>query len=52
MLSNVYLLLFIFIVCWYFIYMRQVAEAGRKHGIRYCQMNKLQFISIARRKVV
>lgn len=47
-MENIYYLLFAFLICWYFIYLRQVSEAGRKHAQRYCKKEQLQFITIAR----
>lgn len=48
-MENIYYLLLFCLVCWYFIYLRKVAEAARKYAERYCEQNKLQFIAIARR---
>lgn len=48
-MENVYLLLIIFMVCWYFIYLRKLAEAALAHANSYCQTQSLQFIAIARR---
>lgn len=48
-MENIYFLLIAFIICWYFIYMRKVAEAAKKHALNYCSQSKLQFISIARK---
>lgn len=48
-MENIYYLLFAFLICWYFIYLRKIAEAGKKHVLLYCQQNNLQFIDIARR---
>ncbi len=49
-MENIYYLLFAFLICWYFIYLRKIAEAAKRHVQLYCQQNKLQFIDIARRK--
>ncbi|MDP7591517.1 MAG: DUF3301 domain-containing protein [Litorilituus sp.] len=48
-MENIYYLLFFSLLCWYFIYLRKIAEAGRMHAKRYCENNGLQFIAIARR---
>jgi len=48
-MENIYYLLFFCLICWYFIYLRKVAESGRLHAKRYCEKNGLQFIAIARR---
>ena len=48
-MENIYYLLFFCLICWYFIYLRKLAEAARKHANRYCEQNNLQFIAIARR---
>jgi len=49
-MENIYYLLFAFLICWYFIYLRKIAEVGKKHVLLYCQQNQLQFIDVARRK--
>lgn len=48
-MENIYYLLIAFLICWYFIYLRQVSESGKKHAQQYCKQEKLQFIAIARR---
>ncbi|MBL0709943.1 MAG: DUF3301 domain-containing protein [Colwellia sp.] len=48
-MENIYYLLFFCLICWYFIYLRKLAEAARKHANHYCDQNNLQFIAIARR---
>mgnify|MGYP000032360508 FL=1 len=48
-MENIYYLLVICLICWYFIYLRKVSEAARKHANRYCDQSQLQFIAIARR---
>jgi len=48
-MENIYYLLIIGLIFWYFIYLRKVAEFARSHINRYCESEKLQFISIARR---
>jgi hypothetical protein len=48
-MENIYLLLFICLICWYFIYLRKVSESARKHTNKYCKNEQLQFITIARR---
>ena len=48
-MTNIYLLLAIFIICWYFIYLRKIAESARKHALAYCKKENLQYIAIARR---
>jgi len=48
-MENIYYLLFFFLVCWYFIYLRQVSEMAKKHLERYCKEASLQFIALARR---
>lgn len=47
-MENIYYLLFAFLICWYFIYLRQISETGRKHAQQYCKKEQLQFIAIAR----
>ena len=48
-MENIYYLLIAFLICWYFIYQRQVAEAARRHIAAYCKKEGLQLISVARR---
>ena len=47
-MENIYLLLFVCLVFWYFIYLRKVAEKARYHAQQYCKKESLQFIAIAR----
>ena len=48
-MENIYYLLLFCLFCWYFIYLRQVSEAAKRHVHRYCKTADLQFISLARR---
>ena len=48
-MENIYYLLLFFLFCWYFVYLRQVSEAAKRHVHRYCKDAGLQFISLARR---
>lgn len=48
-MENIYYLLLFCLICWYFIYLRKLAEVAKKHAQRYCDSNNLQFIAIARR---
>jgi len=48
-MENIYYLLLMFLVCWYFIYLRKIAESARSHVNQYCKQAQLQFIAIARR---
>ena len=48
-MENIYLLLFVCLIFWYFIYLRKVAEFARLHVNKYCEAEKLQYLSIARR---
>ncbi|MFD2165834.1 DUF3301 domain-containing protein [Thalassotalea euphylliae] len=48
-MADIYLFLFIFLIGWYFWYLRKVAEMARAHAGRYCKQQGLQFMSIARR---
>lgn len=48
-MENIYYLLVICLVCWYFIYLRKVSEAAFIHANRYCDQSQLQFIAISRR---
>lgn len=47
-MENIYLLLIVCLVFWYFIYLRKVAETASYHAQKYCEKEDLQFISIAR----
>jgi len=47
-MENVYLLLIVGLIFWYFVFLRKVAEFARMHVQKYCQQEKLQYISIAR----
>ena len=48
-MENIYILLFVFLICWYFSYLRKVSEFARKHASNYCEQTSLQFITIARK---
>jgi hypothetical protein len=47
-MENIYILLAVCLLFWYFIYLRKVAEFARLHINKYCQKEKLQYLSIAR----
>lgn len=47
-MENIYILLFVCLVFWYFIYLRKVAEFARIHVNHYCEKERLQYLSIAR----
>ena len=47
-MENIYYLLFVCLIFWYFIYLRKVSEATRVHAKKYCEQSQLQFIAIAR----
>lgn len=47
-MENIYYLLLVSLVFWYFIYLRRVSEFARKYAKKYCENESLQFISIAR----
>jgi hypothetical protein len=47
-MENIYYLLVIGLLFWYFVYLRKVAEFARSHINKYCENEQLQFISIAR----
>lgn len=49
MLSDIYILLAVALVFWYFIYLRKIAEMGKRHAAGYCKQNNLQLLAIARR---
>ena len=48
-MENIYYLLGLFLLCWYFIYLRQVSEVTKKHLTRHCEQASLQLITLARR---
>jgi hypothetical protein len=48
-MENIYYLLLFGLICWYFIYLRQVSEGARRYVEKYCKQAELQFIAIARR---
>jgi hypothetical protein len=48
-MENIYYLLIVCLIFWYFIYLRKVAEAALIHANRYCEQSQLQFMAIARR---
>ena len=50
MLGDIYILLSLCSVIWYFWYLRNVAETARKLTEQYCEQHKLQYIAIARSK--
>jgi len=47
-MENIYYLLFFALFCWYFAFLRKVAEFGRQHVQKYCEKENLQYLSIAR----
>jgi hypothetical protein len=47
-MENIYYLLCFALCCWYFIFLRKVAESARRHVKQYCQQKNLQYLSIAR----
>jgi len=48
-MENIYYLLIVCLIFWYFIYLRRVSEFARMHVNKYCKKESLQFIAIARR---
>jgi len=48
-MENIYYLLLVGLIFWYFVYLRRVAEYARSHAVKNCKKEGLQFISIARR---
>jgi len=47
--ENIYYLLIVGLIFWYFIYLRKVSESARSHINSYCNTESLQFISLARK---
>lgn len=50
MMTEIYVLLLAFLIIWYFISLRKIAERARILAQQYCKQNSLQFIAIARTK--
>lgn len=48
-MENIYYLLIVGLIFWYFIYLRKVSECARNHINSYCSTESLQFISLARK---
>lgn len=49
-MTDFYILLAIFLLGWFFVYQRNVAEKAKQSTKQYCEKNGLQFISLARIK--
>ena len=47
-MENIYSLLLVALVFWYFVHLRKVSEFARFHAKSYCEQENLQFLSIAR----
>ena len=47
-MENIYYLLFVALIFWYFVYLRRVSEYARSHANKYCKQENLQFLAIAR----
>jgi hypothetical protein len=47
-MENIYYLLFIGLLFWYFVYLRKVSEYARSHVDKYCKQENLQLLAIAR----
>ena len=47
-MENIYYLLIVCLIYWYFIYIRKISENARKIANNYCEKESLQFIAIAR----
>lgn len=47
-MENIYYLLLVCLVFWYFIYLRKVSEEANIHAKQYCEQSQLQFIAIGR----
>jgi len=48
-MENIYYLLIVCLIFWYFVYLRKVAEFALRHANKYCENEHLQFISLARK---
>ncbi|WP_448554636.1 DUF3301 domain-containing protein [Thalassotalea montiporae] len=51
-MGDIYLLLGIFLVGWYFWYLRKVAEIAKVHAKRHCEQQGLQLISVFRKSAM
>lgn len=49
-MAEIYFLLLVCLIIWYFAFSRKVAERARGLAEQHCQQNGLQFIAIARSK--
>ena len=47
-MENIYYLLIVSLLFWYFVYLRKVAERARDHAKSYCDKENLQYLAIAR----
>ncbi|NQY63070.1 MAG: DUF3301 domain-containing protein [Alteromonadaceae bacterium] len=48
-MENIYYLIIVCLIFWYFVYLRKVSEFARSHANKYCTKENLQFLTIARR---
>ena len=48
-MENIYYLLIVCLILWYFVYLRRVSEYALIHVNTYCNKENLQFISLARK---
>ncbi|NQY36770.1 MAG: DUF3301 domain-containing protein [Alteromonadaceae bacterium] len=48
-MENIYYIIIVCLIFWYFVYLRKVSEFARSHANKYCTKGNLQFLSIARR---
>ena len=48
-MENIYYLLFAFLFVWYFLYLRKIAEAGKRHINQYCQDSDIQLVDLSSR---
>lgn len=48
-MENIYYVLFVCLILWYFIYLRKVSEFALLHTKKYCENEGIQFISLARK---
>jgi hypothetical protein len=49
-MENIYLLLGLFLIIWYFITMRKITENAHRFALQYCQQQGIQFIALSRQK--
>lgn len=47
-MQDIYFLLIVFLICWYFVFLRKLAERAKLIAQQHCKQQNLQFLEIAR----